>query len=33
MIDKIQWISFKTIVRKEVTRFMRIWPQTILPLL
>ncbi|QQR55671.1 ABC transporter permease [Candidatus Peregrinibacteria bacterium] len=27
----IQWIAFKTIVGKEVTRFMRIWPQTLLP--
>jgi len=25
------WISFITLVRKEVTRFMRIWSQTLLP--
>lgn len=25
------WIGFKTIVRKEITRFMRIWTQTLLP--
>ncbi len=25
------WISFMTIVRKEVVRFMRIWMQTLLP--
>lgn len=31
MIEPAQWISFKTIVRKEVTRFLRIWPQTLLP--
>ncbi len=28
---KLQMIAFYTIVRKEVTRFMRIWIQTILP--
>ena len=27
----ISWISFLTIFRKEVKRFMRIWTQTILP--
>ncbi len=26
-----QWVAFKTIVRKEVTRFTRIWGQTLLP--
>lgn len=26
-----QWIAFNTIVRKEITRFMRIWVQTLLP--
>ena len=26
-----QWIAYTTIVRREVTRFMRIWMQTILP--
>ncbi|MCG6872982.1 MAG: ABC transporter permease [Gammaproteobacteria bacterium] len=25
------WIAFRTILRKEVTRFMRIWPQTLVP--
>jgi len=25
------WIAYKTLVRKEVTRFMRIWMQTLLP--
>lgn len=28
---RINWVSFKTIVNKEVTRILRIWPQTILP--
>ena len=27
----LQWISFKTIVTKEVRRFMRIWVQTLVP--
>jgi ABC-2 type transport system permease protein len=26
-----QYIAFKTIVRREVTRFMRIWTQTLIP--
>lgn len=26
-----QWVGFKTIVVKEVRRFVRIWPQTLLP--
>ncbi len=26
-----QWVAFYTILRKEVTRFMRIWSQTLLP--
>ncbi len=26
-----QWVAFMTIVRKEVTRFTRIWAQTLLP--
>lgn len=26
-----EWIAFRTIVRKEVRRFMRIWMQTLLP--
>lgn len=25
------WVAYKTIVHKEITRFVRIWPQTILP--
>jgi len=28
---KIKWIGYKTIVRKEITRIMRIWGQTIVP--
>lgn len=28
---QLNWIEFKTIVRREVTRFMRIWVQTIIP--
>jgi ABC-2 type transport system permease protein len=28
---EVFWIAFCTIVRKEVNRFVRIWPQTILP--
>ena len=27
----IQWVSFKTMVVKEVRRFMRIWVQTLVP--
>jgi ABC-2 type transport system permease protein len=27
----VQWTGFMTIVRKEVTRILRIWPQTLLP--
>jgi ABC-2 type transport system permease protein len=26
-----QWIALQTIVRKEIRRFVRIWPQTLLP--
>jgi len=26
-----QWNAYRTIVRKEVRRFLRIWPQTLLP--
>lgn len=25
------WVAFQTILRKEVRRYMRIWPQTLLP--
>jgi len=31
MIDASQWVAFNTIVRKEIRRFLRIWPQTLLP--
>ncbi len=31
MNTHIQWVAFQTIVKKEVTRFMRIWRQTLLP--
>ena len=26
-----QWVAFKTIVYREIHRFMRIWPQTLVP--
>ena len=28
---QLNWIEFKTVVRREVSRFMRIWVQTIIP--
>jgi ABC-2 type transport system permease protein len=28
---EVLWVAFWTIVRKEVARFVRIWPQTLLP--
>lgn len=31
MSIQANWVAYKTIVRKEVRRFIRIWPQTILP--
>lgn len=31
MKASIQWVGFKTIVRKEITRILRIWGQTIVP--
>lgn len=31
MLNKIYWIAFKTVLRKEVSRFLRIWSQTLLP--
>lgn len=31
MIDRTNRIAFQTIVRKEIVRFLRIWPQTLLP--
>jgi ABC-2 type transport system permease protein len=30
-VRQANWIAFKTLVSKEVTRFMRIWSQTLLP--
>lgn len=26
-----QWIAFYTVLRKEIKRILRIWPQTLLP--
>ena len=26
-----KWVAFSTIVRREIRRFMRIWPQTLVP--
>jgi len=31
MSGSLNWVGFKTIVRKEVTRILRIWGQTIVP--
>jgi len=31
MSARINWIGYKTIVRKEITRILRIWGQTIVP--
>jgi ABC-2 type transport system permease protein len=31
MSASLNWVGFKTIVRKEVTRILRIWGQTIVP--
>ncbi|MDA9094790.1 ABC transporter permease [Porticoccaceae bacterium] len=31
MDNRQKWIAFTTIVRREVHRFMRIWPQTLVP--
>ena len=28
---RANWVALQTIVHKEVRRFMRIWPQTLLP--
>lgn len=28
---RVYWVAYQSILRKEVTRFVRIWPQTILP--
>jgi ABC-2 type transport system permease protein len=31
MNTKVMWVGYKTIVRKEITRILRIWGQTIVP--
>ena len=31
MSAREQWVAFLTIVTKEIRRFTRIWPQTLLP--
>ncbi|MEA1888467.1 MAG: ABC transporter permease [Pseudomonadota bacterium] len=31
MSNTVRFTAYKTIVKREITRFMRIWPQTILP--
>ena len=31
MNGKLWWVGYKTIVRKEITRILRIWGQTIVP--
>jgi ABC-2 type transport system permease protein len=31
MNARVNWVGFKTIVRKEITRIMRIWAQTVVP--
>ena len=31
MDNSQKWIAFSTIVRREIHRFMRIWPQTLVP--
>jgi ABC-2 type transport system permease protein len=31
MSAQINWVGYKTIVRKEVTRILRIWAQTVVP--
>ncbi len=31
MMQSAQWVAFNTILRKEIRRFLRIWPQTLLP--
>jgi len=30
-MSSVNWVAFQTIVRKELTRVLRIWPQTLLP--
>ena len=31
MSGRLMWIGYMTIVRKEITRILRIWGQTIVP--
>lgn len=31
MNSQQKWVAFSTIVRREIRRFMRIWPQTLVP--
>jgi ABC-2 type transport system permease protein len=31
MNNKVAWVAFVTLLRKEIVRILRIWPQTILP--
>ena len=31
MNNREKWVAFYTILRREIRRFMRIWPQTLLP--
>ena len=31
MNPRVKWTGYKTIVRKEITRILRIWPQTVVP--
>lgn len=31
MSASLQWVAFQTILVKEIRRFLRIWPQTLLP--
>lgn len=30
-LGRVRWVGFKTIMRKEITRILRIWTQTLLP--
>ncbi len=30
-VFSLNWVAFQTIINKEITRFMRIWPQTLFP--
>ncbi len=31
MNEQLKWVGYKTIVRKEITRILRIWGQTVVP--